>query len=87
MKSKIQKREKKLSFTRTIYLSLLTILSVWSSYANISEDEKVTLDSSNETLINILSSIENQTSVSFVYGDDVKQLHLKRSINYSNGFK
>ncbi|MEH6703721.1 MAG: TonB-dependent receptor [Galbibacter orientalis] len=84
MKSKIQKREKKLSFTRTIYLSLLTILSVWSSYANISEDEKVTLDSSNETLINILSSIENQTSVSFVYGDDVKQLHLKRSINYSN---
>ncbi|WP_342157128.1 SusC/RagA family TonB-linked outer membrane protein [Joostella sp. CR20] len=67
-----------------LYLCLLSFLAIFNSYASLLEEDKITIDTANETLENVLHSIEKQTSISFVYGSEIKELSLKRSINYTN---
>ncbi|MDG3581385.1 SusC/RagA family TonB-linked outer membrane protein [Galbibacter pacificus] len=87
MKSKIQKSRTVVTHKWHLCLFMILAVSFFEIHAhpNLSlEKERITLNTQNETLITVLSSIEKQSAISFVYGNDIKTLTTKRSINYYN---
>lgn len=87
MKSKLQKRKTVTSMYRTLCLLILLLSGFGSSFANSSlnvKKENITLQATDQTLTSLLSSIEQQAEVSFVYGNEIKSLKVKRSISYYN---
>lgn len=85
MYSKVQKKQLLSFFKRQFSMCVLTALSIFNAHATTtlsSVEDEITLEAQNQSLFEILSSIENQSSITFVYGDDVKGLSKTHTIQY-----
>src|SRR5690606_38242008 len=85
MYSKVQKKQLLSFFNRQFSMFVIVVLSIFNAHATTtfsSVEDKITLEAQNQSLLEILSSIENQSSITFVYGDNVKRLSKTHSITY-----
>lgn len=85
MYSKVQKKRLLSFFNRQFSMFVIVVLSIFNAHATTtfsSMEDKITLEAQNQSLLEILSSIENQSSITFVYGDNVKRLSKTHSITY-----
>lgn len=85
MYSKVQKKQLLSFFNRQFSVFIIGVLSIFNLHANtsfLSVETKITLEAQNQSLIKIFSSIENQSSITFIYGDDVRSLVKTHSVNY-----
>lgn len=84
MKTKIQKIQTRLKIHRLLLLLLFFVHISTPIYAYTEFDKGISVSLEQKNLADILSKIEELAEITFVYGEEIKELPIRKSFNYEN---